>query len=187
MPPATPTSNARKEALLQRTHTFLTHLTTQAPLTPTLLSNFARDIKIHEHGLPALAPFLGRDYVGRAAARRYFEALGAHLRYEGMRFEEAAAWVVDVARGVVVVRGWARFVARRTGQGWGEGFVYRLRMGGDFSGEDEGVEGDEGDGEGEVKVKEYLVWADTGAAYLALRGELRGEGQGEELGLGLES
>ncbi|PYI13596.1 hypothetical protein BO99DRAFT_320615, partial [Aspergillus violaceofuscus CBS 115571] len=126
---------------------------------------------IHEHGLPALAPFLGRDYVGLDAARRYFEEMGAHLRYEGMRFEEEAEWVVDVARGVVVVRGWARFEARRTGQGWGEGFVYRLRMGGDSCGIEEG-DFPEGEGEGEVKVKEYLVWADTGAAYLALRGEL---------------
>ncbi|RAH44180.1 uncharacterized protein BO95DRAFT_329950, partial [Aspergillus brunneoviolaceus CBS 621.78] len=119
---------------------------------------------IHEHGLPSLAPFLGRDYVGLDAARQYFECLGAHLRYEGMRFEDEAEWVVDGARGVVVVRGWARFVAKRTGQGWGEGFVYRLRLGGDSGGE--------GDGDGEVKVKEYFVWADSGAAYLALRGEL---------------
>ncbi|PYH79712.1 hypothetical protein BO82DRAFT_314473, partial [Aspergillus uvarum CBS 121591] len=165
MPPQDP---KKQSHLLERTHTFLTHLTTQAPLTPTLLFNFSSDIKIHEHGLPSLAPFLGRDYVGLDAARRYFEEMGARLRYEGMRFEEEADWVVDVARGVVVVRGWARFVARRTGQGWGEGFVYRLRIGGDSCGN----EGDEGDGQVKVKVKEYLVWADTGAAYLALRGEL---------------
>ncbi|RAL12246.1 uncharacterized protein BO97DRAFT_368952, partial [Aspergillus homomorphus CBS 101889] len=148
-----------KSQILQRTHTFLSNLTTQSPLTPTLLANFSGDIRIHEHGLPALAPFLGRDYVGLAAAKEYFECMGSHLRYEGMRFEDEARWVVDAEAGVVVVRGWARFVARATGQGWAEGFVYRLRIG-------------EDEDSGDVKVKEYLVWADTGAAYLALRGEL---------------
>ncbi|OJJ99438.1 hypothetical protein ASPACDRAFT_61212 [Aspergillus aculeatus ATCC 16872] len=162
---SSPCSQEKIKAILRRTHTFLTHLTTQAPLSPTLLSNFAKDIKIHEHGLPTLAPFLGRDYVGLDAAQQYFECMGAHLRYEGMRFEDEAEWVVDGARGVVVVRGWARFLANRTGQGWGEGFVYRLRL------DSEDSEGEDGQ-EGEVKVKEYFVWADTGAAYLALRGEL---------------
>ncbi|PYH47891.1 uncharacterized protein BP01DRAFT_389781 [Aspergillus saccharolyticus JOP 1030-1] len=159
-----PESVSKLQQILQRTHTFLTHLTTQAPLTPTLLSNFSPDIRIHEHGLPSLAPFLGRDYIGLDAAKEYFECMGSHLRYEEMRFEEEADWVVDVARGVVVVRGWARFLARGSGQGWEEGFVYRLRL---------GAVQEQDVGEGEVKVKEYLVWADTGAAYLALRGELK--------------
>lgn len=135
------------------------------------------EIIVHEHGLPQLAPFLGREFRGVQGARRYFEILGECLGYEGMRFVE---FIVDCGDdgdeknggggakggggrgGKVVVRGLARFTWLETGQAWDETFVYVL-----------GFDG----GAGLVR---YEVWADSGAAYLARRGELGGGGKGGE-------
>ncbi|GKZ17168.1 hypothetical protein AbraIFM66951_001663 [Aspergillus brasiliensis] len=154
-----------KTTLKSTTQTFLKTLTQSPPPSlPTLLAQFtsspATPPIIHEHGLPQLAPFLGRDFTGQDGVKTYFETMGAALRYEGMRFEDEKDWVVDEDNGCVCVRGWARFVAKSTGMGWDEGFVYRL-----------GIKQD-GDSDGEWKIQEYRVWADTGAAYLALNGKL---------------
>lgn len=77
--------------------------------------------------------------------------MGKYLSYENMRFSN---YVVDPQQRKVSVRGEARFVWTSTDQGWDEVFTYVL----DF---------DE-----ELKVSVYEVWADSGAAYLASRGEL---------------
>ncbi|KAI0862630.1 transcription elongation factor S-II [Xylaria cubensis] len=140
-----------------------------------ILSHFAttttgdggEEVIVHEHGLPRLAPFLGRDFRGVDGAREYFEIVGKHLKYEDMQFVE---FVVDAESqggnedrdgtrkgdggGKVAVRGKARFTWNETGQSWDETFVYVLRF----------------DGRG--KLVRYEVWADSGAAYLARRGEL---------------
>ncbi|KAI1313639.1 transcription elongation factor S-II [Xylaria venustula] len=112
-------------------------------------------ILIHEHGLPQLAPFLGRDYRGPEGAREYFETLGKFLSYEDMRFVE---FVVDASEGEgggkVVARGKARFTWTETGNSWDETFVYVLLF------------------DAHAKVLRYEVWADSGAAYLASRGQL---------------
>lgn len=55
---------------------------------------------------------------------------------------------------MVSVVGKARFVWKTTGNGWDETFTYRLRF------------------DQDAKVVVYEVWADSGAAYLASRGEL---------------
>ena len=91
--------------------------------------------------------------------------MGGLLGYEDMGFEDEGDWVVKCRDeggdgAVVVVRGWARFFAKETGEGWREEFVYRLRVAREIN------------GDGEWKIQEYRIWADTGAAYLALRGEL---------------
>ncbi|PWY68566.1 hypothetical protein BO94DRAFT_302210 [Aspergillus sclerotioniger CBS 115572] len=144
-------------------HTFLTTLSDpQSNPLESLLPKFTTSPAplIHEHGLPSLAPFLGRDFVGQDGIKEYFLTMGGVLGFEDMRFEDEEGWIMqDMGIGgwVVVIRGWARFFAKRTGEGWREGFVYRLRV----------VRED-----GEWKIQEYRVWADTGAAYLALRGEL---------------
>ncbi|KAI1742204.1 hypothetical protein F4680DRAFT_413217 [Xylaria scruposa] len=133
-----------------------------------ILSHFATtgggdEVVVHEHGLPQLAPFLGRDFCGVDGAREYFETVAKYLRYEDMQFVE---FVVDTGGqdetgdryeegvGKVAVRGKARFTWNETNQSWDETFVYVLRF-------DEG-----GD------LVRYEVWADSGAAYLARRGEL---------------
>ncbi|KAH9900515.1 hypothetical protein F4778DRAFT_791782 [Xylariomycetidae sp. FL2044] len=126
------------------------------------------EILAHEHGLPQLAPFLGRDFRGRDGIREYFDTVAACLDYDDMRFDE---YVVDAAAAKVCVRGRARFTSRATGQGWDEVFTYALAF----------------DGAG--KVKRYEIWADSGAAWLAGRGELdrvRGDGEGEGDGGGGE-
>ena len=115
--------------------------------------NSDNGIVVHEHGLAQLAPFLGRDFRGREGARKYFETVAGYLSYEDMRFVE---FVVDEGGGKVAVRGRARFTWTETKQSWDETFVYVLAF------------------DGEAKLTRYEVWADSGAAYLASRGELRG-------------
>ncbi|KAI1282429.1 transcription elongation factor S-II [Xylaria sp. FL0933] len=120
-------------------------------------------VLVHEHGLPQLAPFLGRDFRGLDGARTYFETVAKYLSYEDMRFVE---FVVDAGAenkdndeggdggGKVAVRGKARFTWTETGKSWDETFVYVLRF------------------DARAKLTRYEVWADSGAAYLARRGEL---------------
>jgi hypothetical protein len=121
------------------------------------------EILVHEHGLPQLAPFLGRDYRGIQGAREYFETVAQYLSYEDMRFVEFIADAEAEAGGRVAVRGRARFTWTETGQGWDETFVYVLRF----------------DARSRKLVR-YEVWADSGAAYLARRGQLEGGGVGKE-------
>ncbi len=56
--------------------------------------------------------------------------------------------------GKVAVRGRARFTWTETGLSWDETFAYLLRF------------------DARAKLARYEVWADSGAAYLARRGEL---------------
>ncbi|KAI0741567.1 hypothetical protein C8Q80DRAFT_1109695 [Daedaleopsis nitida] len=127
--------------------------------TDTLLSHFSssHQISAFEHGLPALAPFLGRAFTGRAgpaSVAAYFRLLQQHLTYDDMSF---GTWVVDADAQRVSVKGHARFTwAEGAGKGqcWDEHFAYIL----DF--------------DQDAKVTDYQVWADSGAAYLARRGEL---------------
>lgn len=198
-------------SLLNPIHTFLEALTS-SPTSPTyittILSTFTTQPVplIHEHGLPQLAPFLGRSFTGTDGIARYFELLGDYLIIRDMRFEPEETWVVDAEAETVVVRGRARFVWKSTRQGWDEEFVYRIALATDVSGrsssgvgggggmgDDEvqrgvGRELDEGEKMGEercLKVCEYRIWADTGAAYLARCGRLR-DLLGEKGGGGVE-
>ena len=127
----------------------------KAPLE-TLLSHFSTTFQVsaHEHGLPFLAPFLGRTFPGTTGIADYFTLISQLLTYENMSFSD---WTVDAETQRVCTRGKARFTwvsGDGKGQWWDEEFVYML----DF--DDEG------------KVTDYQVWADSGAAYLAKRGEL---------------
>lgn len=144
---------------------------------PTLLTHFTHDPypQAHEHGLPSLAPFLGRTFTGTDGVSRYFEVMTSELGFEDMHFEPEDLWLVDTTTMAVVLRGTARFFAKRTGEKWDEGFVYRLGIAEEANEADEKC--------GRLKVQEYEVWADTGAAYLARMGGLGevmgGEGEGE--------
>lgn len=113
-----------------------------------------------EHGHPSLAPFLGRAFQARDGVARYFNLLASTLSYRDMVFEPEDDWVVDTQNASVSLRGRARFKWLSTGEEWDETFTWLLRM------------AREGEGTGEeFKVCEYKVWADTGAAFLAGRGE----------------
>ncbi|KAJ5460065.1 uncharacterized protein N7458_001617 [Penicillium daleae] len=192
-----------RTTLLAPIHTLLSALTSP-PTSPTyistLLSTFTVDPlpTIHEHGLPQLAPFLGRSFTGTDGVARYFELLCEYLTISGMTFEPEEAWLVDDACMAVVLRGRGRFTWKATGQGWDETFIYRVAVAeevsdtagassgssgggsgsGDFgSGDGEGVDMartgiSRAGGKGVLKVVEYRVWADTGAAYLARYGRL---------------
>ncbi|KIX04055.1 uncharacterized protein Z518_07608 [Rhinocladiella mackenziei CBS 650.93] len=110
------------------------------------------DILALEHGLPELAPFLGREFRGQNGIREYSQLLSSTLSYEEMRFCD---FVVDPEVSKVSVRGKARFTWTSTGQSWDEVFTYVLEF-------------DDND-----KVKVYEIWADSGAAYLASKGRLK--------------
>ena len=108
-------------------------------------------IRVHEHGLPQLAPFLGRTFTGASGLAEYLSLVSSSLTYSDLHF---TSYLVDAAARQVCVRGRGRFTWTSTGQSWEETFVYLL-------GFDE-----------EGRVEGYEVWADTGAAWLAGRGEL---------------
>lgn len=122
---------------------------------------------VHEHGLPVLAPFLGRTFTGTDGVGRYFELIADLLSFEKMSFDGEDEWIVDTVSMAVSLRGRARFTWKETGEGWNETFCYRI-----------GLAEDQGKGGGGLKVQEYRVWADTGAAYLARTHQL-GEVQRE--------
>lgn len=128
--------------------------------TDTLLSHFSTThaISAFEHGLPHLAPFLGRLFTGRQgpnSVSTYFTLLSRYLTYENMTF---GSWVVDAESHSVCVKGRATFTwaeGEGKGESWDEQFVYML----DF--------------DQDAKITDYQVWADSGAAYLASRGQLK--------------
>ena len=105
----------------------------------------------YEYGLPSLAPFLGRPFIGRDGVRDYFKTIALTLSFERMAFSE---YIVDSEVQKVSVKGQAKFIWLSTKQSWDEIFTYVL----DF--------------DDDCKVTNYQVWADTGAAYLASRGEI---------------
>jgi hypothetical protein len=157
---------ASRKALTDAVITFLQALKTTPLSTTKILQSFTTSQVplIYEHGLPQLAPFLGRRFTGAEGVVRYFELLGETLSIEEMRFEDEGGWVVDGTAQAVVLRGQGRFCWKGTEQVWDETFIYRVGL---------VVEGGgDGDGHVEVKVCEYRIWADTGAAYLARCGWL---------------
>ncbi|OAL35392.1 hypothetical protein AYO20_05242 [Fonsecaea nubica] len=96
------------------------------------------DVLALEHGLPQLAPFLGREFRGHKGLQEYFGLLSSNLTYENMRF---ANFVVDPLVSKVSVRGEAKFTWTETGQSWDEVFTYVLEF------------------DQEYKVKVYEIWA----------------------------
>jgi hypothetical protein len=136
--------------------------------TTELLTHFTEEPMpvAHEHGHPDLAPFLGRPFTGIDGVGRYFDLISSLLAFQDMRFDREDEWIVDQQTLAVCIRGKARFTWKSTGEAWDETFCYRLGMA------EEVGESAERTG-GNFKVQEYRVWADTGAAYLASRGQLK--------------
>ncbi|GAW24319.1 hypothetical protein ANO14919_139030 [Xylariales sp. No.14919] len=67
-------SSAQKKPLDE----VLSHFSSPSPsATPT--TGGGAQIIVHEHGLPQLAPFLGRDFYGLEEVRKYFEVVGGYL------------------------------------------------------------------------------------------------------------
>jgi len=125
--------------------------------TEALLSHFAPDCLALEHGHTTLARFLGKEYRGPQGVKAYFDTLAGLLSYTDMHFPE---YTVDVDHRRVWVLGSAMFTWNKTiqpvtlGNAWRETLVYRLEF------------------DDQCKIKRYEVWADTGAAHLASRGQL---------------
>lgn len=154
MTPQQQTLTHTREALGDAAAAFCNAFSTKQPLT-SILGHFsstrADDIIVFEHGLPQLAPFLGRTFKGIEGAQEYFGIIQECLSYNDMRF---CNYVVDTVTRQVSVRGKARFTWNSTGQSWDEVFTYVL-----FFDED-------------LEVLKYEIWADSGAAYLASKGQL---------------
>jgi hypothetical protein len=104
------------------------------------------NIRLFEHGLPELAPFIGRSFYGIQGIKDYFTIISNTLEYEDMIFCD---YIVDVEKKVVSVRGKAKFIWKSTKKSWNEIFIYRIQL------------------DNEYKILIYEVWADSGAAYLA--------------------
>ena len=141
-------------SLLNAATSFCAAFASHTPPIQLLQTHFTHhhpSIRIHEHGLPQLAPFLGRTFTGAAGLAEYLSLVSSSLTYSDLHF---TSYLVDAAARQVCVRGGGRFTWTSTGQSWDETFVYIL-------GFDE-----------EGRVERYEVWADTGAAWLAGRGEL---------------
>jgi hypothetical protein len=144
----------KRSSLLQAAQTFCTAFASQKPPEEIFcLFSSLVDVLAYEHGLPQLAPFLGREFRGQDGIRKYFETISKHLSYENMKFSN---YVVDAVEHKVSVRGEARFTWTSTGQSWDEVFSYVLAF------------------DDELKVVRYEIWADSGAAYLASQGKLDG-------------
>jgi hypothetical protein len=142
----------RRAELLSAATTFCEAFASQQP-PEKILSLFSPsdDVLAYEHGLPQLAPFLGREFRGPGGIRKYFQTISEYLTYENMRFGN---YVVDAVENKVSVCGQARFTWTSTKQSWDEVFTYVLAF-------DESR-----------KVVKYEIWADSGAAYLASQGKL---------------
>ena len=141
----------QRDELLERSTALCEAFATRKSLDD-ILDHFAQDVVCFEHGLPQLAPFLGRMFHGLEGARDYFQLIGDLLDFQDMKFSD---YMVDVETRQVSVRGEARFIWKSTQNSWDEVFMYRLKFNDDN------------------KISSYKVWADSGAAYLARRGELR--------------
>ncbi len=141
-----------RQDLLSAAQAFCNTFAEQKP-PEEIFSHFssAKDVLAVEHGLPQLAPFLGREFRGQDGIREYFQLLSSNLKYENMHFGN---FVVDAEVSKVSCRGQARFTWTSTGQGWDEVFTYVLEF------------------DQDNKVKVYEIWADSGAAYLASKGQL---------------
>mmetsp|Transcript_2153 Transcript_2153/g.3029 ORF Transcript_2153/g.3029 Transcript_2153/m.3029 type:complete len:151 (-) Transcript_2153:39-491(-) len=142
-----------RENLLTTAHALCDAFANKAPLDK-VLNQFALDSDdtfCFEHGLSRLAPFLGKKFSGKDGVKEYFTIISNLLSYQDMKFSD---YIVDVDAAVVSVRGEATFLWKSTGNRWEEVFTYRLRF--DKAG----------------KITAYEVWADSGAAYLASKGEL---------------
>ncbi|KAL2428289.1 hypothetical protein ABEF91_008040 [Exophiala dermatitidis] len=145
--------SATREQLLSAAQAFCDAFASQKP-PEEIFSHFSasEDVLALEHGLPELAPFLGREFRGHKGLQEYFQSLSSNLKYDNMRFSN---FVVDAEVSKVSVRGEAKFTWTSTNQSWDEVFTYVLEF-------------DE-----DTKVKVYEVWADSGAAYLASKGLLK--------------
>jgi hypothetical protein len=142
----------KRSQLLQAAQTFCSAFASQKP-PEEIFSHFSTsdDVEAYEHGLPQLAPFLGREFRGQDGIKDYFQTMSGSLSYENMKFSN---FVVDAEENKVSVRGKAKFTWTSTGQSWDEVFTYVLEF------------------DGMLKVKKYEVWADSGAVYLASQGKL---------------
>ncbi|KAK3399268.1 hypothetical protein B0T20DRAFT_452798 [Sordaria brevicollis] len=148
-------SSTTRQTLLSAAEQFCSAFASQSPPSEILEKHFTsktNDIIVLEHGLSRLAPFLGREYKGKDGVLEYMKTIADQLSFEDMKFGN---YIVDTETQKVSVTGQARFTNNKTGQGWDEVFTYVLEF------------------DQEEKVKKYEIWADSGAAYLAGRGELK--------------
>jgi len=136
--------NLERQRLLATTQGFCDAFKNKADIDK-ILSFFASsdNISAIEYGEPALAPFLGRCFIGAAGIRV--------LTYENLQFSD---FVVDVEAKKVGLEGKGVFQWKSTKECWDESFAYILSF-------DEGC-----------RITKYQIWADTGSAYLARVGKL---------------
>jgi len=153
-----------KKILLASAHSLCEAISQRKPIDQ-LLSLFTEHEAIAiEHGHPNLAPWLGREYIGHKEIAEYFQTVDDHLDFSTLEFSD---YFVDEDKLRVGVKGRAKWTYKKTGKSWEETFTYVL----DYAeGQTERENGDEGR-KREVKLRKYAVWADSGALYLASKGD----------------
>jgi len=142
---------ARRRGIFDTAHQFCEAFANNDPDSIFLHFSTKHQVSAIEYGEQALAPFLGRTFVGISQIKDYFELISSLLSVKHVEFSE---YVVDAEAMKVSVKGRGTFTWLDTNQSWDETFTYML----DF---------DE-----DSKIVRYQVWADSGAAYLARIGKL---------------
>lgn len=188
------TRSRRADALLNSAQSLCTSFANQEESSlENILAHFSTQPETYclEHGLPRLAPFLGRKFFqghhhprrddddnhkndpagGGGGIQEYFEMIANLLSHQNMVFSD---YMVDVEANVVSVRGQADFTWKSTNQTWSEVFIYRLQFDNDDNCHDNDAM------QPSPRIKVYEVWADSGAAYLASQGLLPSAVQNDE-------
>ncbi|KAF8475551.1 hypothetical protein BDZ91DRAFT_709901 [Kalaharituber pfeilii] len=134
----------------------------QGKSTEEILAHFTEHEAVAiEHGHQSLAPWLGREFIGHKEIAKYFEQVAETLDSDGIIFSD---YFADEDNYRVGVTGKTRWTHKKTGKSWNETFTCTL----DYA-EGQSEEGD--NSKRELKVRRYAVWADSGALYLAGRGD----------------
>ncbi|KAL4873539.1 hypothetical protein BDV12DRAFT_80300 [Aspergillus spectabilis] len=156
----------RRTPLINATSALTTAFASRAPLG-TLVSQFTvlPAAQAREHGHPKLGTFMGHTFIGHKGVGEYFNLVEKQMRLREIIFDDESDWVVDTEKSVVCLRGKARWQDKLSEEEWDEIFAYRVALA-----EEESEQSKE---KGELKVRFYEVWADTGAAFLANGGSLR--------------
>ncbi|OLL22630.1 hypothetical protein NEOLI_000256 [Neolecta irregularis DAH-3] len=147
---------SRADHIFALTQSLCSSFAAKKPFT-AILSHFTetQEPVIIEHcsikipQLPFLSTFRGPQIA------EYFELLAELFEFEDMKFYD---WTLDVESERVCVKATAKFTWKKTQQSWNETFTYSF------------TEFDE-DG----KIGKYEVWGDPLTAYLASKGELKGQ------------
>ena len=112
--------SSHRQSLLLKTRAFCEAFADKIAPNTIISTYFSSspDILVYEHGLPQLAPFLGREFRGQAGLQSYFDLISSTLSYENMAFSHL---FVDPEVSKVSVRGASEVYVAEYGAELGRG------------------------------------------------------------------